>query len=795
MYSLPSVQIKAPRADRVAIRARTGYGRWKNLVALTWNVGIAEKPIRESQVIEMRRAAPTAMAASIGTAGLLAIELHGIIGNGALSAWLGAMVLVNLVRLLRCRRMSVTEAAHNGIRLIGEATLIAGMSATLWLAPALFWTPLLTDEYRHVVGFVLMGVMAAGSTTLRSIPMAGLTFILLIGIGQVRISLFHDTWMVLGMTLILIGLLCGSLLAGSRLFIGNVRAMDELAEQGELISLLREFRSNGSDWLWEIDASLRMKFVSRTMVESLGRPLDELLGSKFRDVFDPDGRVQAMSHGARLLFQHFAEEQPFHEIVFPTVDGHRWYCLSGRPTFDEQGTLTGWQGVGSDITTLRTGSGTEGVRAARRDPLTGLANRLLVREMIEESMLRQLEIKGSCVLLLLDLDRFKLVNDTLGHAVGDRLLAKVARRLEAVCGPDAGVGRLGGDEFAVVWRGADDAVTLIDLSERIAAEVDRSFSIGPSAIHVGVSIGIARAPFDGDCEDAMMRCADLALYRAKEQGRGTSAFYEPWMLAKAQAERLLENDVRQAVRQGDLHLHYQPIVGASTRSIVGHEALLRWSHPTRGAIGPDVFVPIIEDVGLIHQIGDWVIREACNEAAKWPRGERVAVNISVAQLNGHGLRQTVEEALKDSGLAPERLELEVTETIFLGDDAATVAALHSLQALGVRLVLDDFGKGYSSFGYFTRASFAKIKIDQLYVRSAAAGQRDCIAIVQSILALASGLGVETTAEGVETHSQAEMMTALGCTQLQGYLFGKAVPASSIAADHAFRAQMDARRRA
>jgi diguanylate cyclase (GGDEF)-like protein len=515
------------------------------------------------------------------------------------------------------------------------------------------------------------------------------------------------------------------------------------------------------------------------MAESIGRPVAELIGTSARQLIDPGNRHSVMSEGTRALFAALDGGEAFQEIAFPAVTGKRWYCMSGRPVRDEWGVIMGWRGVASDITLQRAGEGTDSIKMARRDPLTGLANRLLVREMIEEARLRQIAGNGQCVLLLLDLDRFKLVNDTLGHAVGDLLLVEVARRISAVCGRDAGVARLGGDEFAVVWRGAADTLTLVTLAEELVATISEGFVIGSTPIHVGVSVGIARAPLDGDTQDQLMRSADLALYRAKELGRGCSAFYEPWMLAKAQANRLLENDVREAVRRGELHLTYQPILNAASMDVVGHEALLRWSHPQRGSISPDVFIPIIEDVGLIHQIGDWVIREACRQAATWPDDLRVAVNVSVAQLTAVGLRETVEDALRDSGLAPHRLELEVTESVFMGDDAATLAALSRLHELGVRLVLDDFGKGYSSFGYLSRSCFAKIKIDQLFVRAAANGQRESMAIVGSILALAKGLGVETTAEGIETPAQAELMAHLGCSQLQGFLFGRAVSAEAV----------------
>jgi len=274
------------------------------------------------------------------------------------------------------------------------------------------------------------------------------------------------------------------------------------------------------------------------------------------------------------------------------------------------------------------------------------------------------------------------------------------------------------------------------------------------------------------------------LYRAKAAGRGGYAFFERFMFDEAEDHRLLENDVRSALHNDGLRLAYQPIVDARSGAEVGREALLRWRHPVRGEISPELFVPIIEDSGLIHQIGDWAIREACIEAASWPEALTVAVNVSAAQLSGAGLAKTVLSALATSGLAPGRLELEVTESVVLGDDAATLASLERLRALGVRMVLDDFGKGYSSFGYLSRARFSKIKIDQSFVRAAATGERESAAIVHAILALARGLGVETTAEGVETAEQAAVMRRFGCDQLQGFYFGRPVAASDLAVSDA-----------
>ena len=735
--------------------------------------------LRREQLRELVRVTPRSQVFAMFTVGLMAWEMRREVALLPLLGWIAAVVLIAMLRVFHSRKLKpmVDGAIHPYV--LRELIVLVAVAASLWVVPALLWSPTLPQHEQIMIGMVLLGLMCVGATSLGIVPIAAILFVAIVAIGQARMTFYHHSIAITLLAAVIPFNVCQSILAAGRLFARQVFSRGELEEQGQLISLLREFQSSGSEWLWELDANLNIRYLSLGMAESIGRPVAELIGTNARQLIDPGNRHSVMSEGTRALFAAIDDGEAFHEIAFPAVAGNRWYCMSGRPVRDEWGVITGWRGVASDITLQRAGEGTDSIKIARRDSLTGLGNRLLVREMIEEARLRQIAGTGQCVLLLLDLDRFKLVNDTLGHAVGDQLLVEVARRITAVCGQDAGVARLGGDEFAVVWRAASDTLTLVTLAEAIVATISEGFVIGSTPIHVGVSVGIARAPIDGETEGHLMRSADLALYRAKELGRGCSAFYEPWMLAKAQADRLLENDVREAVRRGELHLAYQPILDAASLDVVGHEALLRWSHPQRGSISPDVFIPIIEDVGLIHQIGDWVIREACRQAVTWPGGLRVAVNVSVAQLTAAGLRETVEQALRGSGLAPQQLEVEVTESVFMGDDAATLAALSSLQGLGVRLVLDDFGKGYSSFGYLSRSCFAKIKIDQLFVRAAANGQRESMAIVGSILALAKGLGVETTAEGIETAAQAELMAHLGCSQLQGFLFGRPVSAEAV----------------
>jgi diguanylate cyclase (GGDEF)-like protein len=406
--------------------------------------------------------------------------------------------------------------------------------------------------------------------------------------------------------------------------------------------------------------------------------------------------------------------------------------------------------------------------AARHDALTGLANRAYFRELTEEA-LRQGK-KSRCALLLIDLDRFKAVNDTLGHAAGDELLVHVARRLEAVVGASGHAARLGGDEFAVIVPDVKDSMDV--LARRIIASLSAPVQLTDGQAQVGATVSIAIGPDDGDNINLLTQNADLALYRAKEAGRGRHARYEPRMRSEAEDRRQLEVDLREALTNNELALAYQPIVSATTGEVVAYEALLRWDHPTRGSIPPSVFVPIAEETRLINQLGSWVLRSACTQAMSWPSNVKVAVNVSTLQVEAESLTTTVINALAASGLPAERLELEMTETVFLRQGVRSETTLARLRSLGVQLALDDFGTGYSSLGYLPRASFSKVKIDRSFVQLAAGGCQVSIAVIRSIVALAHGLGMQITAEGVESKAETALMRKLGCTQLQGYLIGK-----------------------
>jgi diguanylate cyclase (GGDEF)-like protein len=414
---------------------------------------------------------------------------------------------------------------------------------------------------------------------------------------------------------------------------------------------------------------------------------------------------------------------------------------------------------------------------AHHDGLTALPNRLLFRQEMERELARARRGEPVAVLCV-DLDHFKRINDTLGHAAGDALLQAAADRLRDCVRDTDIVARLGGDEFAIVQVLAEQPRAATVLAERLITDLSRPFDIEGHQVVVGASVGIALAPSDGVDADQLMKSADMALYRAKSDGRGVFRYFESEMDAKMQVRRGLELDLRKALVEHEFELFYQPIVDLQANRVCGFEALLRWNHPSRGLIGPSEFIPIAEDMGLITPLGEWVLRQACAEAAGWPDDVKVAVNLSPAQFKSKTLALAVTSALAASELSPSRLELEITESVLLQDNETVRGVLHQLRELGVRISMDDFGTGYSSLSYLRSFPFDKIKIDQSFVRDMC-NHDDSIAIVRAVAGLGKNLGMSTTAEGVETDEQLGRLREEGCTEVQGYLFSRPLPASEV----------------
>ena len=454
------------------------------------------------------------------------------------------------------------------------------------------------------------------------------------------------------------------------------------------------------------------------------------------------------------------------------ADG-RLICITRQPMAGG-----GWVATHLDVTEQRR-SEAKITYMAQHDALTDLPNRVLLRERLEHALAITRRGGRHLAVLMLDLDRFKEVNDTLGHPAGDTLLQAVAARLRGCIGETTLIARLGGDEFAVIEYVTNSVVETTALAERIGKALCEPFDLGDHQVTTGTSIGIAIAPRDGTDSDEILKSADLALYSAKSGGRGTFRFFEPELDQLMHARRNLERDMRTALVDGEFELHYQPFVNVESGEISGCEALLRWHHPERGLVLPAEFIPLAEETGLIVPLGEWVLRTACAEAAKWPVNLKIAINLSPAQFRSKELVPVIVSALATSGIAPQRLELEVTETVIMHDSEAVFAALGQLHKLGVRIALDDFGTGYSSLSFLQKFPFDKIKIDRSFINELSGAKAESRLIARAVVRFAVSLGKTTTAEGVETKEQFDVLRAEGCGELQGYYFSRPTHASEV----------------
>jgi diguanylate cyclase (GGDEF)-like protein/PAS domain S-box-containing protein len=530
---------------------------------------------------------------------------------------------------------------------------------------------------------------------------------------------------------------------------------------------------NMSQGLCLFDAQHRLEVINRRFFEIFGLPRDKIQpGSTFREILELS--VAGQNRGGKPADELLEE---LTDSLRRNAQGTHFYELNGGRVIACTYNTTsdgGWVATYEDVTE-RHQAEAKIMHMARHDALTNLPNRLLFREKMEQSLDRGEQF----AVLFIDLDRFKSVNDTLGHPVGDALLCAVTKRLQlAVRGADT-VARLGGDEFAIIQIGArpTDAT---ELAGRIIESISESFDVVGHQVVIGTSVGIAVAPTDGTEPDQLLRNADMALYRAKGEGRGTYHFFQQEMDAQMQARRCLELDLRKALLAGEFEIYYQPLIDLASDKISGFEALVRWNHPERGLIGPDDFIPVAEEIGLIVPIGDWVLKQACRDAVAWPGKLTVAVNLSAVQFRHPTLALSVIGALGASGLAASRLELEITETVLLQDNRTVLDVLHQIRELGVRISMDDFGTGYSSLSYLRSFPFDKIKIDRSFIRELGK-DNDCVAIIRAITRLGRSLGMITTAEGVETEEQLVILRAEGCTQVQGYLFSQPKPVAEIPA--------------
>ncbi len=765
-------QNTSPATDPTAIRFTQLLGFSDGADAAQW------ARIRSTQLDAGRQLALFLLAANLIGAAMTVSLFGDTVPHLMLGGWaalVGIVAVAVAVRRLATRHRDGGYATQADLR----STAIEGAAlAAAWSIPCLVFNAHPSGSSAYVLWMILSVLMTAGAVAMAPLALATIAFVGGLGVVvTVKLVLMQSYAAAFATSLFTVMLIFICLNRARSLVVIRASQM-ALGERDETVSLLlREFEETSADWLWETDAARRVVKASPRFAYACGLDPVAIEGMPFLQVLaGPTWESGNFSAGLRNLAERLKARESFRDLRLPVVvaDEERWWELAASPRFDESGSFCGFRGVGSDVTEQRASSDKIN-RMARFDTLTGLPNRLMVNETLVRAMADAEKWGGRCAFMMIDLDRFKAVNDTLGHPIGDRLLHRVSERLAHLMSENDMCGRLGGDEFAVVMRNATDTAAVEALARRIIEELSRPYEVDAHTLYIGASVGLAVGPRDGRTAEMLIRSADLALYRAKDAGRGVFHVYEPELHVQAEERRVLEMALRQALEKGEMHLHYQPVVDAGTGNLKGFEALLRWQNPQFGNVSPVKFIPLAEEARLIQPIGEWVLRTACAEAAQWPSDVRVAVNVSPDQLQNPQFVATVTSALANSGLSAERLELEVTESVFMHEGLGATKVLERILDLGVRLSLDDFGTGYSSLGYLSRTRFSSIKIDRSFVQGASKGVKEAIAIIRAVVALAQSLGMATTAEGVETEAEHHMVQELGCTKVQGYYFGRPLP--------------------
>ncbi|MBK6658029.1 MAG: EAL domain-containing protein [Proteobacteria bacterium] len=662
--------------------------------------------------------------------------------------------------------------------------LAVALSAVAFSCLSLYLFDLVEDQRRVMIAAVVAALISTCGWMFASLPQAALAWtasmstVVIVGIATLQLQRYAPLVPLMALYAFA---LAGTILLTSRQFLQRLRAEHALTEQHQLVGLLlNDFEENASDWLWETDGDGRLTRVSARLAQTTGLSVDALHGQVLCEMLAglAPAENDALRDRHRSLADHMRGDSAFHQVsVAVMLQGRRrWWSFTAKPLLDAAGAKRGWRGVASDVTDQRERNN-ELVRQANLDSLTGLGNRHFFNRRLA-TFFATPGLAKPCVLFMLDIDNFKTVNDSLGHAAGDVLLCEVARRLRSQVRRDAVLARLGGDEFALLVPGVFERQVAQGLGDRLQQALMAPCVINDHRIEVHASIGVGYAPQDADNAQDLLKIADMALYAAKAAGRRTLRFFERHMEVEARDKLGLLADLSDALREGQLEVHYQPQVRLRDGALIGFEALVRWRHPTRGMVPPVQFIALAEDSGLIVPLGRWVLEQACRDAAQWPGDKRVAVNVSAVEFEQADIRQVVREALRISALPVKRLELELTESTLLADSVAAIKLLQDLRDDGVRIALDDFGTGFSSLAYLRNLPLDKLKIDRSFVRTLdEQDNAQSVAIVQAIHRLASAMGLDTIAEGVETEAQRLALKRIGCHLGQGYLFAKAMTAA------------------
>ncbi|MFT3800445.1 MAG: EAL domain-containing protein [Burkholderiaceae bacterium] len=761
--------------------------RWADSLRVYRSADGAAAEIRARHLQEM--VALTPLAVGIGLLdGMLLIAGLGEFGlaNGSLW-WFAALTSLSMLVLARWRHQRNRRTGRASVRAMRRASLYATIFALIWCVPPLLWVPMADPWQQMMIALVTLGVIGGGAYLLSSVPRASLSLVAVLGTAA-TVTLLLSTnplrvWLLAllatYLVVVTVTTLWMSVVATARL-VSERRA----SHQEQVVGLLlRDFETHYPIALCELDPRGCLRHVSDKLASLLRMPVAQLDGRPLSNLLEPPAGAICKPPGQAgetlPLAQWFAQGRPFRDVLLVqhAPAGPRWWSLTATPVFDDAGHLRHWQGVVADVTGEQVAQ-ERLERLALHDTLTGLPNRLQLRERLTGILATP---GRQAALLCLDLDNFKTINDSLGHSVGDAVLQAVAERLRDTARPQDLVVRLGGDEFAVLLDEPLVGADAFALAQRLLDTLDAPCVARGHSLRMSASVGVALLPEHGAQFDEALGNADLALYAAKAQGRTRWAAFQPMLAERNHRRRKIEQGLRHALTRDELSLDWQLQVDIDDWSLAGAEALLRWQHTELGSVGPDEFIPVAEESGLIIELGRWALRQACLQAVEQLSLRKVSVNVSPAQLMNADFVTVVRHALAESGLQPQRLELEITESLFLDASPTAVQTLHALKRLGVGIALDDFGTGYSSLAYLRRFPFDTLKIDRGFVGELS--QRgDALAIVHTIIELARKLGMDTVAEGVEEPAQLEVLARAGCGAMQGYLAARPMPLPTLTAE-------------
>ncbi|MEZ5807582.1 MAG: EAL domain-containing protein [Zhengella sp.] len=729
---------------------------------------------RAAQLGTILQLSPHMMSVNIINASMAVVFLYPHVHPVPLLGWFALVCAMGVFGLLEWwRRRNAAPRLRASRKSLTVLTRNAGLLGLLWGCLGLIGWADAPSETRIIIVALMAGMAGGGCLTLYVTPSAMTLWVGGITAGSLAALALEgkaNDWALATLLFIYSLALLKAGRTASVSFVGKHIASEKIREQSETIAmLLSDFSEGARDWLWETDRT-------GTLIRG-GKPLLHHIGLT---PVTADGPVppQALRASPRALARLrwlFRRRKPFRNLItsFGGPDGPVWISISGKPIHDEEGVFKGYRGVASDVTNIQKAE-EQIAYLAWHDPLTGLGNRASFSRHLEASLAE----RQNASLFYLDLDGFKAVNDQFGHGMGDRLLAEVATRLRKSVGRADVVARLGGDEFSILSSGMRTRQQAARLAQRLVERISKPYAIDGAVLRISVSIGIAFGDAGNRDTAEWLNRADLALYRAKHEGKAGFRFYEAAMDELLRRRRFIERELRHAVARNEISVAFQPYRNARTGRISGFEALARWAHPDLGEIPPAEFIPVAERIGMIGQIGNTVLRQACAFAVNWPSDIQLAANLSPQQLQAGTLAGFVSDALRETGLCAQRLELEITESTFINNTAPVLSQLGDLKALGVSIALDDFGTGYSALSYLLQFPFDKLKIDQSLVAPAATdpAARD---MLDTVLKLARVLGLSTTAEGVETEKQAQILIELGCDFLQGYGISRPLTAGKL----------------